>query len=125
MQFLGSVTYTAFFLLFTFCYAIFFVIVAALLPWRARFVLARLWAGILLGALRIFCGLSFRVEGREHLQADGACIALMKHSSAWEPFAQTVILPPQVWVLKLVARGLFMGVRGLSCAEGIVDRKRR
>jgi 1-acyl-sn-glycerol-3-phosphate acyltransferase len=100
MQFLGSLLYTGFFLLFTFCYAIFFVIASVLLPWRARFRLAYIWASILLGALRLFCGLRFRVEGAEHLRTDGACIALMKHSSAWETFAQAVILPPQVWVLK-------------------------
>ncbi|MEO8313548.1 MAG: lysophospholipid acyltransferase family protein [Pseudomonadota bacterium] len=100
MQLLGSLIYTVFFLLFTFCYAIFFVLVSAFLPWRGRFALARVWAGTLLGALRLCCGLRFRVEGREHLHTHGACIALMKHSSAWETFAQAVILPPQVWVLK-------------------------
>jgi 1-acyl-sn-glycerol-3-phosphate acyltransferase len=40
------------------------------------------------------------VEGREHLPTDRACIALMKHSSSWETFAQAALLPPQVWVLK-------------------------
>ncbi|MEO6079511.1 MAG: lysophospholipid acyltransferase family protein [Steroidobacteraceae bacterium] len=100
MQFLRSLLFTAFFLLFTFCYAIFFGIAGLLLPWRGRFLLARLWANTLLGALRLLCGLGFSVEGREHLPTDGACIALMKHSSAWETFAQAAILPPQVWVLK-------------------------
>jgi 1-acyl-sn-glycerol-3-phosphate acyltransferase len=100
MQFLRSLIYTGFFLLFTFCYAILFVVVAGLLPWRARFAMARLWANVLLAALRITCGLSYRVEGRENIPAGGACIALMKHSSSWETFAQAAILPPQVWVLK-------------------------
>jgi 1-acyl-sn-glycerol-3-phosphate acyltransferase len=100
MQYLRSAAFTGFFLLFTFCYAILFVIGGVFFPWRVRFIFARWWAAILLGALRLLCGLSFRVEGREHLQADGARIALMKHSSAWETIAQTLILPPQVWVLK-------------------------
>ena len=100
MQFLRSLIYTGFFLLFTFCYAILFVIVAGLLPWRGRFAMARLWANVLLGALRLICGLSYRVEGRENLPANGACVALMKHSSSWETFAQAALLPPQVWVLK-------------------------
>jgi 1-acyl-sn-glycerol-3-phosphate acyltransferase len=30
----------------------------------------------------------------------GTHVALMKHSSAWETFAQAAILPPQAWVLK-------------------------
>jgi 1-acyl-sn-glycerol-3-phosphate acyltransferase len=100
MQFLRSFLFTGFFLLFTFCYAICFAIVAGFLPWRARFMLAKLWSNILLGALRILCGLRYRVEGREHLPTGSACVALMKHSSAWETFAQAAILPPQVWVLK-------------------------
>jgi 1-acyl-sn-glycerol-3-phosphate acyltransferase len=123
MQFLGSLAFTAFFLLFTFCYAIFFVVVGALLPWRARFTLARIWAGILLGALRLLCGLRYQVEGRENLPAEGACIALMKHSSAWETVAQAVILPPQVWVLKRELTWIpFIGwgVRLLHCIA--IDR---
>ncbi len=118
MQFLRSLIFTSFFLLFTFCYAIFFVIASLFLPWRARFVLARLWANVLLGALRILCGLGFRVEGREHLPATGACIALVKHSSAWETFAQAAILPPQVWVLKRELTWIPVigwGVRFLHC----------
>jgi 1-acyl-sn-glycerol-3-phosphate acyltransferase len=100
MQFLRSLIFTGFFLLFTFSYAIFFVVVGSLLPWRGRFALARLWASILLSALRRLCGLGYRVEGLEHLPTNGACIALVKHSSAWETFAQAALLPPQVWVLK-------------------------
>ncbi|HTP40103.1 MAG TPA: lysophospholipid acyltransferase family protein [Steroidobacteraceae bacterium] len=100
MQFLRSLLFTAFFLLFTFCYAIFFVLACLLLPWRGRFALARLWANVLLAALRILCGLRYRVEGREHLPTDRACIALVKHSSSWETVAQAALLPPQVWVLK-------------------------
>jgi 1-acyl-sn-glycerol-3-phosphate acyltransferase len=99
MQFLGSLAFTSFFLLFTFCYAIFFVVVGLLLPWRGRFALARIWGRMLLGALRICCGLDYRVEGKENIPA-GACVALVKHSSAWETVAQTVLLPPAVWVLK-------------------------
>jgi 1-acyl-sn-glycerol-3-phosphate acyltransferase len=123
MQYLRSVIFTAFFMLFTFCYAIFFVIASVFFPWRARFMFARWWAAILLGALRVLCGLGFRVEGREHLQADGARIALMKHSSAWETIAQTVILPPQVWVLKRELTWIpFVGwgVRLLHCIA--IDR---
>jgi 1-acyl-sn-glycerol-3-phosphate acyltransferase len=100
MQYLRSLVFTVFFLLFTFCYATVFVFTGPFLPWRGRFAMARLWSNILLGALRLLCGLTYRVEGREHLQTSGACIALVKHSSAWETFAQAAFLPPQVWVLK-------------------------
>jgi len=100
MQFLRSLVFTGFFLLFTFFYALCFVIVAAFLPWRVRFLMAKLWSNILLGALGVLCGLRYRVEGRENLPTGSACVALVKHSSAWETFAQAAILPPQVWVLK-------------------------
>jgi len=100
MQYLRSLLFTAFFLLFTFLYAIFFVLASLLLPWRGRFALARAWANVLLTALRVICGLGYKVEGREHLATDQACIALVKHSSSWETVAQAALLPPQVWVLK-------------------------
>jgi 1-acyl-sn-glycerol-3-phosphate acyltransferase len=123
MQFLRSLLYTIFFLLFTFCYAILFVITGALLPWRGRFMMARLWSNILLGALRLICGLRYRVEGLENLPRNGACIALVKHSSAWETFAQAAFLPPQVWVLKRELTWIpFIGwgVRLLRCIA--IDR---
>jgi 1-acyl-sn-glycerol-3-phosphate acyltransferase len=99
MQYLRSLFFTGFFLLFTLVYAIFFIVVGVLLPWRRRFVLAHVWASVLLAALKGICGLGYRIEGRENLPA-GAHIALIKHSSSWETFAQAVIVPPQVWVLK-------------------------
>jgi 1-acyl-sn-glycerol-3-phosphate acyltransferase len=99
MQFLGSLFFTTFFLLFTFVYGIFFSIVCLFLPFRARFALARLWGAVLLFMLRVTCRLSYTVEGRENLPRQPS-IALIKHSSSWETFAQAVLLPPQVWVLK-------------------------
>lgn len=99
MQFLRSVLFTGFFLLWTFCYAIFFVLASLLLPFRGRFALARVYAHSVLIVLRWTCGLGYRVEGRENLPA-GNHIALIKHASTWETVAQMVLLPPQVWVLK-------------------------
>ena len=99
MQFFRSLVFTAFFLLFTFLYAILFVVVGVFLPLRGRFAMARFWGSVLLGALKAICGLGYSVEGRENLPS-GTQVALMKHSSSWETFAQAVILPPQAWVLK-------------------------
>jgi 1-acyl-sn-glycerol-3-phosphate acyltransferase len=99
MQLLRSLLFTSLFFLWTFLYAIFFAVVSVLMPFRARFALARFWGKVLLGLLRVICGLDYRIEGAENLPA-GCHVALMKHSSSWETFAQTVILPPQAWVLK-------------------------
>jgi 1-acyl-sn-glycerol-3-phosphate acyltransferase len=100
MQQLRSLIFTAFFMLFTVVWAALFVLVSPLLPWPRRFAMAHIWGNTLLGALRLICGLGYTVEGREHIPRGEACIALVKHSSAWETFAQAAFLPPQVWVLK-------------------------
>lgn len=99
MQWLRSLLFTSCFLLFTLAYAVFFVVACLLLPWRLRFALARFWARVLLWLLRVTCRLDYRIEGLENLPATPH-VALMKHSSAWETFAQAVIVPPQAWVLK-------------------------
>lgn len=98
-QVAGSLLFTGFFLVWTFCYAIFFVLAGLCLPYKARFALARVWAHVILSMLRWTCRLDYRVEGRENLPADNH-IALMKHSSSWETVAQALLIPPQVWVLK-------------------------
>ena len=99
MQFLGSLLFTAFFLLWTFCFGIFFSFACLLLPFRGRFALVRVWSHVILAVLRWLCRLDYRVEGREHLPA-GNHIAYIKHSSSWETVAQTLLVPAQVWVLK-------------------------
>jgi 1-acyl-sn-glycerol-3-phosphate acyltransferase len=99
LQWLGSLVFTAFFPVWTFFFAIFFVIACTMLPYRGRFELARVWARVILAVLRWTCGLNYRVEGRE-LIPPGNHVALIKHSSSWETVAQALLLPPQVWVLK-------------------------
>jgi len=99
MQLLRSLIFTLFLFLWTFFYAIFFVVACSMLPFKRRFVLARLWGRVLLTALRWTCGLRYRVLGRENLPA-GNHVALWKHSSSWETIAMAVIFPRQVWVLK-------------------------
>lgn len=99
MQYLRSLVFTAFFMLWTFVYGIFFSIVCPLLPFPRRFGLARIWARVLLAMLKWLCRLDYRVEGLENLPA-GNHIALWKHSSSWETIAMAVVIPRQVWVLK-------------------------
>jgi 1-acyl-sn-glycerol-3-phosphate acyltransferase len=99
MQLIGSLIFTAFLFLWTFCYAIFFVIACLFLPFPRRFVLARVWAAVLLRALKWCCRLDYRIEGAENLPP-GNHIALWKHSSSWETIAMAVVFPRQVWVLK-------------------------
>jgi 1-acyl-sn-glycerol-3-phosphate acyltransferase len=94
-----SVVFTAFMFAWTLAFAILFVCVAWLLPLPRRFGLAAWYADIMLRALRAICGLEHRVEGLANLP-DAPHVALWKHASAWETFAQFLIGPPKVIVLK-------------------------
>lgn len=99
MQLLGSLFFTTFLFAWTFCYSIFFVMACALLPFRRRFALVRVWARVLLAVLKWTCALDYRIEGLENLPS-GNHIALWKHSSSWETIAMALVFPRQVWVLK-------------------------
>jgi 1-acyl-sn-glycerol-3-phosphate acyltransferase len=99
MQWLASFVFTVFLFAWTGCYAVMFVIVGPFMPFRMRFTMARGWGNALLAVLRVVCRLDYRIEGAENIPA-GNHIALIKHSSAWETFAQVVMVPPHVWVLK-------------------------
>ncbi|MBV9911134.1 MAG: 1-acyl-sn-glycerol-3-phosphate acyltransferase [Sinobacteraceae bacterium] len=123
MQLFASLVFTVFLFLWTFCYAIFFVIACLFLPFRKRFVLARVWGLVLLRALKWTCRLDYRVEGRENLP-EGNHIALWKHSSSWETIAMAVVFPRQVWVLKRELLWVPMvgwGIRQLHAIA--IDRK--
>jgi 1-acyl-sn-glycerol-3-phosphate acyltransferase len=99
VQWLGSIVFTIFLFLWTGGYALAFSFVGGFMPFRLRAIMARGWARTLLVVLRFTCRLDYHIEGLENLPA-GNHIALLKHSSSWETFAQVVLLPDQVWVLK-------------------------
>jgi 1-acyl-sn-glycerol-3-phosphate acyltransferase len=123
MQFIGSLIYTVFLFAWTFFYSIFFVIACSFLPFRKRFILARVWGLVLLWALKWTCRLDYRIEGQENLPA-GNHIALWKHSSSWETIAMAVVFPRQVWVLKrelLWVPVVGWGIRQLHAIA--IDRK--
>lgn len=65
--------------------------------WRYRF--ARSWCLLQIHALRLVCGLRWRVEGREHVP-EGPHVYFAKHQSTWETMALVAFLPPHVHVLK-------------------------
>ncbi len=69
-------------------------------PYRWRWALARSWARFALGTLEALCGLSYTVQGAEHLATGRPSIIFCKHQSAWETVAMIAICPPHTWVLK-------------------------
>ncbi len=99
MQLLRSALFTVWLFVWTFTYAVFFVIVSTVLPIRARFALARGYARSVLAVLARLCGLRHEVRGLERIPAEPH-VTLWKHSSAWETIAQFVIGGPQTLVLK-------------------------
>ena len=69
------------------------------LPFSWRYAFISRWARMQIRALKWFCRLDYRVEGREHIPG-GAAIIMAKHQSTWETFAFQAVFPPHVWVLK-------------------------
>jgi len=97
-QWLGSFAFSIFFVVTVVVYAS--LLFATLwLPGNDPYRWAVAWARAILRALHVFCGLDYRVSGREHLP-DGGAVVLLKHSSTWETVAQILIFPRQSWVLK-------------------------
>ena len=122
LQFLGSLFFTCFLFVWTFVFAIPFVIACAVLPFPRRYALVRLYGGSVLWVLKWSCGLDYRIEGAA--LPEGAHIALWKHSSSWETMAMMVVFPRQVWVLKREL--LWIPVVGLAVRQMhaiAIDRK--
>lgn len=99
MLLLRSTLFTVLLFFWTGLYAVFFVVVAPWLPFDRRMRLVRTYARVILAMLNGLCRLDHTVEGLENLP-DEAHIAYWKHSSAWEAFAQFLIGPSKVIVLK-------------------------
>ena len=122
VQLIGSLFFTGFLPLWTFLYAIPFVIICAFLPFARRFALARAYGATVLWVLKWSCGLDYRIEGAT-LPA-GCHVALWKHSSSWETMAMMVVFPRQVWVLKRELLWLPMVGLALRQMHAIaIDRK--
>lgn len=76
------------------------VLVCALLPFSVRYKVARCWVGLVLKMAKIFCGISYEVEGLEHIKPDRPAVILSNHQSAWETLAFRYFLPPQTSLFK-------------------------
>lgn len=122
MQLLRSILFTTFLFVSTFFYAI-AVLVVWWLPPHRLYVIARSWSRVQLWMLEKLCGLSYSVEGREHVP-EGAHVSMWKHSSAWETIAQASIFPPQAWVLKRELMWIPMVGWAVRCLKPIAINRR-
>ncbi len=64
-----------------------------------RYKIIRLWSWILIKISINFCGLEYKIIGKDNIP-NKPTIILSNHQSAWETLAYQSIFPPQVWVLK-------------------------
>ncbi len=90
---------------------------------HVRYRYVALWGKFVLWWLRVTCGVTYRVEGREHIPT-APSVVLAKHQSTWETIAFQSIFPTQTWVLKKeLLRVPFFGW-GLAAVWPIaIDRK--
>ncbi len=122
MQLFRSVLFTTFLFVSTFFYAI-VVLLVGWLPSHRLYAVARSWSRTQLWMLEKLCGLSYSVEGLDHVP-EGAHVSMWKHSSAWETIAQASILPPQAWVLKRELMWIPMVGWAVRCLKPIaINRK--
>lgn len=98
MGWLGSLVFTSLMFLSVPPYAM-IVVFSRLFGKRAAYATSRSWCAAMLWLVKVLCGLDYRVEGLENLPKQ-PCVVLIKHSSAYETFAQFLIIPRQCWVLK-------------------------
>jgi 1-acyl-sn-glycerol-3-phosphate acyltransferase len=123
MQWLRSLIFTTFMFAYLTGFAVVYVTVTPFLPFKGRSAMGRSLGRVILGALKLICGLGYSVEGRENLPA-GQHIILMKHSSSWETIAQLLLFPPLVWVMKREVMWIPFVGWGCNLARCIaIDRK--
>ena len=67
---------------------------------ETRYAAANRWVRFNLWVLNRVCGLSYRVQGTEHIPAGQRGLILCKHQSAFETIALQAIFPPVVFILK-------------------------
>ena len=68
-------------------------------PYRWRYAFISQWSHFQVWALKVICGIRYRIEGAENIPG-GPAIVMAKHQSSWETFSLFQIFPRQAYVLK-------------------------
>ena len=76
------------------------LILGMLTTFKIRWKIGYVWCAIISWMTKVFCGLTFEVEGMEHFDPKQPAIILSNHQSAWETLALRYILPPHSVVIK-------------------------
>ena len=91
---------------------------------KIRWKIGYFWCAIIGWITKVFCGLTFQVEGMEHIDAKQPVVFLSNHQSAWETLALRYILPPHSVVIKREL--LFFPIWGwslLTLKSIVINRK--
>jgi 1-acyl-sn-glycerol-3-phosphate acyltransferase len=65
-----------------------------------RWKIGYVWCSIIRWMTKVFCGLTYEVEGLENINPDHPTIIFSNHQSAWETLALRCIFPPHSVVIK-------------------------
>jgi len=76
------------------------LIVGCMLPFKIRWKIGHAWCAIVGWMTKVFCGLTYEVEGLENINPGQPAIILSNHQSAWETLALRYLLPPHSVVIK-------------------------
>ncbi len=69
-------------------------------PYLRRYKILVSWSTLNLWWLRLTCGVSYEVRGRENIPQTGAGIVMANHQSTWETLALAQLFSPISWVAK-------------------------
>lgn len=122
----GSILFFIVCVIYTPFHAIYMIVAAPFLNLKQRYRVACAWNRFIVQMLRFFCGLSYKVEGKENLPKESAII-LSKHQSAWETFAIPVELLPRQLCLIFKKELLYIPFFGWAMATMkmiAIDRKK-
>ena len=76
------------------------LITGMLTTFNIRWKIGYVWCAIISWMTKVFCGLTYEVEGLEHIDPQHPAVILSNHQSAWETLALRYILPPHSVVIK-------------------------
>lgn len=76
------------------------VLIAWILPFRARFTfIIGNWTRFSLWWLKVCCGIRYRIEGAENIP-EKPCVVFCRHESTWETLFLQTLLAPQATLIK-------------------------
>ena len=102
------------------------VIVGWALPYKIRFIfIVFIWSHLVLKWLKLSCGTTYEISGKEHLSID-PCVLLVNHQSTWETlFTQTLVCPQTTLIKKELLKIPFFGWAFALLKPIAIDRKRK